>query len=277
MRVQKEEYCDELHPFFAGADVPYRQQGSEFVTLRDSGGAVLAAGMTWKNGLHPKHRYLYISVGQECRRRGLGTAVYAALQMLYPNEKWKAMIDSDNIAAAQWLTHMGFECARKCYIVEVEYPEMKEMPTQEMTLTPFCDLTAEQAEYLLAMIRADYARKHERVSPLNEEFGDALFAACVLGDIDNRGSVCLIENGQIEAYVCCYEGEERYTREVGYVGGRMESREKYRQFLLSFADRSFETAGGLIIEADDCDEDMMEFLSLFDVLPEYSFDTYIAP
>lgn len=277
MKMRKEKFSGELRPFFAGSDVPYCDERSEFVVLRGADETVLAAGMTWKNEFHPMRRYLYVSTAQEYRRKGYASAVYCALQMLYPNEKWQAMIDSDNEAAAQWLSHMGFECVRKCYIADVTCAEMKERPTQQMELTPFAELTQEQAEYLLAMLQADYARKHERINPLKEEGGEALFFASVLDGLDRKGSVCLIENGRIMAYICCYEGEDQYTREVGYVGGRIEDREKYRQFLLNFADQSFETIGGLLIEADNCDEDAMELLSLFDVLPDYSYDTYTTP
>ncbi len=277
MIVRKEEYSDELQPFFARSDTPYRQKGCEFVAVRSNAGEAIAAGITWKNGMHPLRRYLYVSVKEAYRRRGLGRAVYAALQMMYPDEKWQALIDSDNISAAQWLADMGFKCVRKCYIEEVNCMNMKQQLGEAMELTAFEDLTEQQAVYLVAMIRADYAQKHERINPLNEEYTDELFAPCILGDLDRKNSVCLIENGQIKAYVCCYEGDEAYTLEVGYVGQRMESREKYRQFLLNFVNRSFETAGELVIEADDWDGDAMELLSLFNELPEYSYDTYITP
>ena len=277
MIVRKEEYSAELQPFFAQSDTPYRQDFCEFVAVRSNEGEVLAAGVTWKNPIHPLRRYFYVSSEEGYRRRGLGRAVYAALQMMYPNEKWQAVIDSDNAAAARWLTEMGFVCAKKCFIEEVNCMEMKPQTGEETELTAFENLTEAQAVYLAAMIRADYARKHERIDPLGEEYADGLFAPCIIGNIDSKNSVCLVENDEIKAYVCCYEGEEEYTLVAGYTGQRMENAEKYRRFLFDFADRAFEQAGGLIIEADDCDEDAMQLLSLFDVLPTYSLDTYITP
>ncbi len=277
MTVEKEEYSSGLQRFFAETGVPYRQQGSEFIVLRGEDEEILAAGMTWTNDLHPMRRYLYVSVDAHYRRRGSGTTVYRALETLYPDAKWQAMIDSDNEEAAIWLERIGFRCVRKCYCIEVLCADMKKEAIQEIVLTPFCDLTQTQAEYLLTMLRNDYARKHEHVSPLNEEYDEAVFGICALKGIDNKESFCLIENGQIMAYVCCHDGEERHTRAVGYVGQRIESREKYRQFLLNFINRSFETTGELLLEADDCDGDAMELLSLFDILPEYSYDTYVTP
>lgn len=277
MIVRKEEYSAELQPFFAKSDMPYRQDFCEFVVVRSDKGEVLAAGMTWKNPIHPLRRYLYVSVTEAYRRHGLGRAVYAALQMLHPGEKWQAMIDSENTAAARWLSDMGFVCAKKCYVEEVSCMDMKQQADEEMELTAFKDLTERQAVYLAAMIRADYARKHERINPLSEEYDDELFMPCIIGNLDSKNSVCLIENDKIEAYVCCYESDEAYTLDIGHTGHRMDSSEKYRRFLVCFLNRAFEAAGGLVIEADDCDEDMMQLLSLFDVLPEYSCDTYITP
>jgi hypothetical protein len=55
----------------------------------------------------------------------------------------------------------------------------------------------------------------------------------------------------------------------------MEDREKFRRFLVEFANRAFERRGGLMMEADSFDEDALMLMHLFGDLPDDSYDTYV--
>lgn len=83
-------------------------------------------------------------------------------------------------------------------------------------------------------------------------------------------------DGEVEAYVLCYEGATSTQVEIGYIGGRnLDLLDAYLPFYTQVANELFARYEVVEIEADDVDPYAYAFLKRFEYDKSDSWDTYI--
>ena len=274
MKVYPEAYSGELNRLLPMSEVPAFRPGNEYYTLRNQKGDLLAAGVLWRSRIHPRRIRFYIGVEELYQRRGYGTMIFERMCADHPGEKWQGSAELDNDAAEWWLRGLGFEFSYRCYWLDAMVIDLMDPNRYGLRLTPMEQLNEEQKNRLVSMAWTDYVHKHEKIDPLSGEVDALSFREALLRETDEAVSCCLTEDGQIVAYVICGEADD-WTTGVKMTGSRLADREKFRQFLVEFANRAFEIRGGLMMQADSFDEDALALLRLFGDLPDDSYDTYV--
>lgn len=274
MKVYPEAYSKELDRLLVMSEVPSFRPENEYYTIRTKDGRLLAAGVCWKSWLHPRRIRFYIAVEELYRRRGYGTMIFERMRADHPEAKWQGSADLDNDVAEWWLRGLGFEFMSRSYWMDAMVADMIDQKRYDLNVVPFRQLRGEQQDRLISMIWTDYAGKHEKIDPLNEEIDAQTFRAVALHELNLEATCCLIENGVITAYAVCASVDD-WTYCVKYVGHRLSSEEQFRRFLVEFANLAFMDKGGLMMDADSFDEDAIALMRLFGELPEDSYDTYI--
>jgi len=274
MKVYPEAYSKELDRLLPVGDVPAVRRGCEYYTLRNKEGRLLAAGVCWKRWLHPARINFYIGVEELYQRRGYGTMVFERMRADHPDAKWQGSADLDNDIAEWWLRGLGFEFSCRRYWLDAMVIDLEEDEQSGLSLTPYREMGQEQRDRLISMAWTDYAQKHEKVDPMNEEVDAEAFRAAALSGLNQEATCCLIENGEILAYAICSQMDD-WATDVRFVGSRLADREKFRRFLNGFVHRAFAVNGTLIMEADSFDDDALTLMRLFGELPEDSYDTYV--
>lgn len=274
MKVNPEAYSKELDRLLVMSEVPAFRPENEYYTIRTKDGRLLAAGVCWKSRMHPRRLRFYIAVEELYQRRGYGTMIFERMRADHPGAKWQGSAELDNDIAEWWLRGMGFEFSFRSYWMDAMIVDLIDQQRYDLNVVPFKQLDQAQQDRLISMIWTDYAGKHEKIDPMNEEIDAEAFRSAALYGLDLEATCCRLENGEIMAYAVCASVDD-WTYCVKYAGHRLSSAEAFRRFLVEFANRAFENKGGLMMEADSFDEDAIALMRLFGEMPEDSYDTYV--
>lgn len=274
MKAYPEGYSKELDRLLVMSDVPAYRPENEYYTIRAKDGRLLAAGVCWKSWLHPRRIRFYIAVEELYQRRGYGTMIFERMRADHPGAKWQGSADLDNDVAEWWLRGLGFEFSSRSYWMDAMIADLIDQRRYDLNVVPFKKLNGEQQNRLISMAWTDYARKHEKIDPMNGAVDAETFRNIALYELDMEATCCLIEDGEISAYALCSAADD-WTYSVKYMGSRLESAETFRRFLVEFVNLAFTEKGGLMMDADSFDEDALALMRLFGELPEDSYDTYV--
>ena len=235
-------------------------------------GVVVGIGSLSTNDFHLNREYLKVFVHPVKREIGIGREIFEALYAQSTHKKFQAAISSKDVKAISFVKCCGFKLARKCHT-----PQLKnDNPMIDTQYPTIQELSIARQNEVFALQFDNYCEFHHAINPLNEQISFHEWKEVVLDDLDLNQSYALLRDGEVEAYVLCYEGEEPGQIEIGYVGGReMASVSEYTIFYKQVADQLIKDFVVVEIEADDVDPYASALLNQYAYDRSDSFDTYI--
>lgn len=139
------------------------------------------------------------------------------------------------------------------------------------------DVLTDQLKLELLELQLDnYREFHQPINPLSEIISFDTWKKVVLEDLDVENSFAFINNNRVEAYILCYNGEEKDSLDIGYVGGGgAQKLEDYLPFYTSTTDKLIITFKTVEIEADGVAPFAFAALNAFEYDKSDSWDAYI--
>lgn len=237
---------------------------------------VIGVGGLYSNEMHPNRSYIGIYVDPIYRRQGIGTDMFIALKQKSENNDFQATISSKNNEGTLFLESLKFQLARKCYT-----PELKKSTTDKWRDNTLKGISIEQVNEAvitqLASLHLDnYKAAHEAINPLNENMAARNWKDLIFQELDERHSTLLIKNNIIQAYILCYETEDKKEIEIAYIGGKDSNAvASYLPFYTEVIDQLLNQYATVRIEADDVDPFAYAALNCYEYDDSESLNAYI--
>lgn len=259
-------------------DNPYQLswgEKSDVTILVVDGKNLIGVGSLWKNDVHPYRDYIGVYVHPNHRQRGIGKKLFNCLLSRSQTKQLQTAVSSKDKIATSFLQACGFVCARKCYTPVLRKENISvQIDSEYLTCLTFGEATREQKEEVLNLQLENYKEFHQAINPLNEKIPFDDWKKIILDGLNQQYSFVLVEEGEIEATVLCYEDDGEI--EIGYVCGKdSENPNHYRSFYQEVIEKLFMNFETVSIEADDVDPFAFTVLNYFSYDPDDSWDTYI--
>lgn len=210
----------------------------------------------YHNPLHSGHCYLKLHLDFD--RISAPASLFDCIRESV-HQPLQVMADSTDRALISFLESGGFQCRRKCFERSFSLGDCNAPLTEA---APFGEACSPSRIYqqCTQLLYEQYAQKHAAVNPLTadlEAFSRSL-----------PQTVFYQSQGNTLFHFAFVE-----ENEIAYVG--TTCRETYPAFLKAIVSHLLETYGEISFEADDCDWEAMQLLSLFRDADTSSFNTYI--
>lgn len=236
---------------------------------------VVSVGSLSKSELHSYCEYVNIYVEPEKRRGGIGKSILKELHFLSKVKKFQAATSSKDTTTVSFLEKCGFDIVRKCYT-----PQLKNISSEPSDKPIGCrtlkELYISQKEEVLKLQLENYREFHQYINPLNNTISFNRWKEIISEDLDPEHSYVLVKDGTIEAYILCYQSEDKKSIDIGYVGGKDVSKRKdYLVFYKQTLNQLFIEFSNIEIEVDNVDPFAFTLLNEFEYDKSESWDTYV--
>lgn len=276
MESYEEKYESQVYDLLTGCSMNWAGQALETVISVDDD-MVIGIGSISKSELHPYREYINIYVQPEKRRKGIGISIFKELFSLSKTKRFQAATSSKNIATVSFLQECGFRLARKSYTPQLK-KNISLMPSDRKSDNKSLnELSFSQSEEVLKCQLENYRKFHQEINPLSDKMSSNRWKEMISLDLDREHSKVLVKEGTIEAYVLCYESEDKSSIEIGYIGGKDTSKlEEYLAFYRQTLNQLFTEFRHVEIEADNVDPFAYALLNEFEYDKSESWDTYVC-
>lgn len=270
----EEKYERQVYNLLNGYSMSWADKASETVIAVD-GESVSGVGSLSKSELHPHREYINIYVQPEKRRMGIGKSIFEVLLSLSKSKKFQAATSSKNTATVSFFEKCGFAIARKCYTPELKN-NFLETSNKQIDYKSLNELSFSQKEDVFKLQLENYREFHQNINPLSDTISFNRWKEIILEELDQEHSYVLIKEGTLEAYILCYEGEDKESIDIGYIGGKDTSKiDEYLSFYKQALNQLFTEFSSVEIEADNVDPFAFALLNEFEYDKSESWDTYI--
>lgn len=257
-------------------DYPMNWAGHTMETvLALDGERITGVGSLSKSELHPHREYIKIYVQPDKRRTGIGESIFKELLSLSKSKKFQAATSSKNTATVSFLEKCSFDIARKCYTPQLKH--ISSEPSDKLIdYSTLNVLSFNQMEEVLKLQLENYREFHQDINPLSDTISFNRWEEIILNGLDVEHSYILEKEGTIEAYILCYESEDKDSIDIGYIGGKNSRKiEEYLAFYKEALKQLFIEFSTIEIEADNVDLFAYALLNEFEYDKSESWDTYI--
>ena len=236
---------------------------------------VTGVGSLSKSELHPYREYINICVRLDKRRTGIGKLIFQELFSLSKSKKFQIATSSKNTATVSFLEKCGFDIARKCYTPQLKLTS-SEPSDRQIDFRSLDELSFSQKEEVLKLQLENYRKFHQDINPLSATISFRRWKEIILEELDQQHSYVLVKEGTMEAYILCYESEDKDSIDIGYVGGKDSRKiEEYLTFYKQALNQLFIEFSTVEIEADNVDPFAYALLNEFEYDNSESWDSYI--
>lgn len=211
---------------------------------------------TYKNYFHSKN--LYIKFDLQSYDESTAKELFEKLREKAQNPL-QAMVSSKETGIVKFILAGGFCRRRRCYETEVSKADMISKSISACKLQK-CQKGTPEYEKCRRLLYAQYAKKHERISPITAEFEE------FCKDLPAE-TIYSAAGGEIRHFAFVEENE------IAYVG--TTDKADFFSFAAALAELMFESFETIFFESDDCDGETMALRSLFRNKSDESYDTYI--
>ena len=276
IKSYEEKYNKQVYNFLNGYQMNWAGHALETVLAVD-GEEVIGIGSISKSELHPYREYINVYVQPEKRRNGTGTSIFRELFSLSQTKRFQAATSSKNTVAVSFLEECGFHLARKSYTPQLKKNASLLLTDRKINNKSFDELSFHQSDELLKLQLENYREFHQEINPLSDKISFNRWKEMISIDLDREHSKVLVKEGTIEAYVLCYESEDKSSIEIGYIGGKDTSKlEEYLAFYRQTLNQLFTEFRHVEIEADNVDPFAYALLNEFEYDKSESWDTYVC-
>lgn len=224
------------------------------------------------NPLHPHAHHLRVLVDRKFRRQGIGSKMVVALKERY-HKPFRVGVDSEDKVGIQFIQSLHFEKVIKCYLPEYQIHNLKTQTYKKRyDIHTVHDLNAEELDWLKWLLYDNYSKNHT-YNPLGEEIDYVSFAHEAMAGFEAEKSFVIKHQSKIVGYMISFPDTEQ-TLEIGYIGKDYKFKESLDDAFYKIIQDLFSDFTTLSFEVDDINAQGMKVLSLFDQLPQKSWDVY---
>lgn len=191
------------------------------------------------------------------------------------SKKFQAATSSKNTATVSFLEKYGFDIARKCYTSQLKNTPL-EYIDKRIDSSSFNELSFNLKEEVLTLQFENYKKFHQEINPLSAAISFNCWKEIILKDLYQEHSYVLVKEGNVVAYILCYESEDENSIDIGYVGGKDSSKtEDNLVFYKQTLNQLFIEYSNIEIEADNVEPFAFVLLNEFEYDKNESCDTYV--